>query len=204
MQLYFMNEQSAEIEDSYVEDGILSLPVFSQSNNYNSEDKVSTQASRINLEIINFNFNQAIGSDEAYSHESFQLICLLCTRLQDLTSLPIRTANELEMCHRLAIRSNETEMDNSSDDNNNKKNYHSFSTVDKRNGQGENINGNTNNRSPILGHNVYTPLKNVREETRRKLDAENQRSDSPITCTIKTSLKKVISYSCFKLGRCYW
>ena len=103
------------------------------------------------------------------------------------------------MCHRLVIGADPAKIDDTSDNNNNR-NYQALKTADKCSGHVENMNnGNINNRP-----DKFMSLKTAREETRRKLNSENQRSDSPITCTIKTSLKKVIRYSCFKLGRCYW
>lgn len=41
MQLYFVNEQSSEAEDNQVEDGVLSLPVITQSNYSHLQDMVS-------------------------------------------------------------------------------------------------------------------------------------------------------------------
>lgn len=109
------------------------------------------------------------------------------------------------MCHRFVAGQSISQINNWSDDNNNK-NYNPLGRVDKKSGEEANINGISKNHwSPLTRNDACTSLRSVCEEAKRKLDVENrQRSDSPITCTIKTSLKKVISYSCFKLGRCYW
>lgn len=48
---------------------------------------------------------------------------------------------------------------------------------------------------------MCTALKKVYNDTYRRMELERfRRPASPITCTIKTSLKKVISYTCLKFS----
>lgn len=91
--------------------------------------------------------------------------------------------------------------------NNNNTKYHICNTEDKENTEDmnrTNINWNTNHWSSTIHHDVCASMKKVYEGTKRRMETDHrQRSNSPITCTIKTSLKKVINYFFFKLGRCY-
>ncbi len=115
-----------------------------------------------------------------------------------MSSLPVENDEIRKTCYQIS----ETTTNSQFNDTNN--NLDSNYNVVRDESNRTNVNLDVTRWSSDLRDEVCAALKKVYTETCRKTDTDyRQRSDSPITCTIKSSLKKVISYSCFNIGRCY-
>lgn len=116
---------------------------------------------------------------------------------------------EISSSTKSLISCNINSKNNTNDDRNNNitnRNYCARNLEEKKNMDSLNrlnINWDVTKSASDFRKEVCDTLKKIYADTHDQMKMEHQRSESPITCTIKSSLKKVINYSCFNVVRCY-
>ena len=123
-------------------------------------------------------------------------------QFQNINSLPVNP-QDIPVPFEPYFSSKLTETQNQCDKNNNKKIDTKISTnlEIRKETSLPNIQEYPTRWLQALPNDVCTSLKKVYSNTNKQ---RLNRSNSPITRSIKSSLKKVKRYSCFNLGCCYW
>lgn len=123
-------------------------------------------------------------------------------QFQNINSLPVNP-QDIPASFAPYFSSKLTETQNQCDKNNNKKINTKISTnlEIRKETSLPNIQEDPTRWLQAFQNEVCTSLKKVYSNTNKQ---RLNRSNSPITSSIKSSLKKVKRYSCFNLGCCYW